>query len=203
MTFGHTQSVTVSRVGTVDRVVPGVVIWPSGPDVVTLWLPVDSDIAIADLLTLADGTMHYVPHGAEQYSSPLTGSAGTAIVAPRYPQMLDTITIERSTGHGAFDPATGGYAALAPTVLYTGVGRVDQPSPADREVQAGEAPTPLYAYVVSVPIQVADVRHQDRVLVTASPDPALVGLDLRVRFVDHGAQLAFRRLGCEEEGIPG
>lgn len=113
--------------------------------------------------------------------------------------MVDTCRLERpGTGEQAItDWSTLDTPDPAPTELYAGPCRV-KPNGGDRVVMAGDDPTTLLPFAVSVPPTVTDVRVDDVVVVLTSGDPALVGRRLRIRSVAVGTHLTARRLGCEE-----
>lgn len=111
--------------------------------------------------------------------------------------MLDTCTISRA-GAETFDDATGTYSDTESTV-YSGKCRL-KPSvlSADRVAQAAERQIALWPFSVSLPVDVTDVELDDVVTVTASQDPSLVGVRLRIRSVARGTYLTARRVDCEE-----
>lgn len=112
--------------------------------------------------------------------------------------MTDTCTVARITGQ-VLDPGTG---QLTPTTaqVYSGKCRVKAPrgTTAVGETQAGETVVAAVSPVVSLPVTVTAVTEGDRVTVTASNDPDLVGIVLLVKSVQHGTHITARRLLCEE-----
>jgi hypothetical protein len=64
--------------------------------------------------------------------------------------------------------------------------------------RGGGAQVFAFDYLVSVPFAVTDVQEGHRVTVTASPDPALVGVTVEVQKVDRGEHITARRLSCNE-----
>ena len=115
--------------------------------------------------------------------------------------MVDTCTITRASGPPTFDAVTGVYTDPTPTTVYTGKCRVRTRSLGflrNREVEAGERETVIWPYMVMVPVTDADVQVLDKVTVTASQDPALVGVTLRVRTAQLATNATARKLDCEE-----
>ncbi len=55
-----------------------------------------------------------------------------------------------------------------------------------------------FDYLVSIPFAEADVQEGHRVTISASPDPALVGVVVEVQKVDRGEHITARRLFCRE-----
>jgi hypothetical protein len=114
--------------------------------------------------------------------------------------MVDACTITRVSGAPVFDSATGTYTDPAPTTVYTGECRVRTRGKflRDKTVQAGEADTYIWPYIVSVPVSVTTVNLLDIVTVTASRDPALVGAVMRVQIESLSTNGTARKLDCEE-----
>lgn len=112
--------------------------------------------------------------------------------------MVDTCTITAPAAGEVYDPGTDSYVTPAGAVRYTGPCRVKPRDNADRVVDAAGQSVSLWPYVVSVPLLATEeVQLDDVVTITASADPAAVGLRLRVRDVPRGALLTARRLACE------
>jgi len=100
--------------------------------------------------------------------------------------MLDTVVIERRTGH-TFNPATGEYADTWATV-YAGVADV-KPQRMPREYEASQTSTAVDRYDVALPHATASVvKLEDRITITASGDPRLPGRPLYVTAVGLGAR---------------
>ena len=115
--------------------------------------------------------------------------------------MRDTCMITRIDPDGTpvFNSDTGLYVDPLPLTVYTGKCRVKGNARFDHVVQAGGQPVTLYRFAVSVPVGSITFKVDDIVHVTASAlDPAMVGLNLRVRQPEFGSQITARRLGCEE-----
>lgn len=113
--------------------------------------------------------------------------------------MPDVCTVTRP-GTPVFNSADGSYTAPATTV-YTGVCRVRTRSLGflrDRVAEEGDAQMVVWPYMVAVPASVTDVRVYDVVTITASNDPALVGVTMRVRIAGLGTNVTARKLDCEE-----
>ena len=110
--------------------------------------------------------------------------------------MQDTCTISRPGTTRTFNPATNSYSTT-PTVVYSGRCRVKPQPTTDTVSNVGEQAISRWPYTVSVPTA-ALPQLDDQVLITASDDPALANLKLRVRTVVKGTNVTARRLGCEE-----
>jgi hypothetical protein len=113
--------------------------------------------------------------------------------------MVDECVIERpGVGKGPLDRATGKHTPPPRTLIYgPGPCEVKRPG-AVRRVSAGDRLSSLEGVVVKVPVEVTGVDVGDRVTLTRSRDPALVGRELTVDS-DPGATYAVtRRLQCTE-----
>ena len=94
---------------------------------------------------------------------------------------------------------TTGAITDTPTTVYTGKCRFKaQQSTTPRDVGADKAAVPEVLPIVSVPVSVTAIREGDRVTITASNDPGLVGKVLIVRTVLGGTYITARRLLCGE-----
>jgi hypothetical protein len=113
--------------------------------------------------------------------------------------MIDACRIERRDGtEPTLDHATARIVRTGPNTLYTGVCRIKPSARLDRVVEAGETPITHRRYTVSVPITVQNVTTDDWIVITTCQlDPALVGVELRIRSFDQGSFITARRLECE------
>lgn len=112
--------------------------------------------------------------------------------------MTSTCTIRTKPTGTTMDPVTGAVVATPGALVYSGPCRV---RPAGREAQttqAGGAEMFAFDYLVSVPFSVTAVAEGQRLTVTSSPDPALVGVEVEVQKVDRGEHITARRLSCSE-----
>lgn len=112
--------------------------------------------------------------------------------------MTSACTVSARSTSTTTNPDTGEVVPVAGTQRYVGKCRV---RPAGRD--ASEFTTPgdqpfRFDYVISVPFSVASVVEGDRLAITASPDPALVGVEVEVQKVDRGEHITARRLACQE-----
>lgn len=97
-----------------------------------------------------------------------------------------------------FDPTTGQYSDPGVITVYSGKCRVSaHKTRFDRVVEAGDEPVSLVRLFVDVPVQDIAYEVDDVAHITASLDPAMVGLHLRIRQPEFGSQITARRLGCE------
>lgn len=113
----------------------------------------------------------------------------------------ETITLYRPGGDG-FDWGSGTDTPVPPLVIYTGPARV-KPSAQSRgeEVNAGENPTTLREYTVSVPWATAVDNLPavgDLIDVTASPDARMVGLRLWATGIQYSSTATVWRITGED-----
>jgi hypothetical protein len=115
--------------------------------------------------------------------------------------MTSTCTIrEEPTGRPVTDPDTGEVTTPPGALVYSGPCRV-KPGTATAQradIQIGGVEFRSFDYRVDVPFHVTGVRMRQRVTIDASPDPALVGIEVEVRHVDRGEHITARRLSCTE-----
>lgn len=112
--------------------------------------------------------------------------------------MTDIVTITRA-GSTTFDPNTGRNTPGAATTLYAGPADVKPMAMAAAQQEAADREVTLRSYDVKLPFTVsADIRLDDTVTVSASPDPTLAGLVLVVTDVQHGARRTARHLIAED-----
>lgn len=112
--------------------------------------------------------------------------------------MSSSCTITRPGGEPVWDDATGTYTDPEPVVTYSGKCRIRPAATWGREASAGEADVLLSAFRIQLPFTATGVDTGQKVTVDSSPDPALVGRALIVRFVpDMGDHITARRLTCE------
>lgn len=109
-------------------------------------------------------------------------------------QMTDRCVIERT---GAVQTGADGTDTTPITEVYEGVCRV-KPAGTAAVIPSGTAPAETWQYKVSIPYGEAAVHSYDRVTVTDSEDPTLVGLRLQVRNIDRGTSVTARRMWCTE-----
>lgn len=113
--------------------------------------------------------------------------------------MTSTCTIRaRSTGSST-DSDTGAVTDTPGATVYSGPCRVRPvTSRASGDTEAGGVEVFTFDYLVSIPFAETDVAEGHRVTITASPDPALVGVEVEVQKVDRGDSITARRLSCNE-----
>lgn len=112
--------------------------------------------------------------------------------------MFDTVEVRRGGGEPITDPNTG-VVTYPSTLIYSGKARVHpETSVTGMEQNAGESRELLSAVKVEAPLSVL-AKTNDTVKVTASDDPALVNVQLRVVSVDYGGQLSARHIHCRFE----
>lgn len=102
-------------------------------------------------------------------------------------------------GEPLTDPETGEVTATDGDPIYDGICRVRPVSSrGGGQVDAGGAVLYTFDYLVSVPFAVTGITEGDRVSVTSSLDPDLIGVDIEVRRVNRGETISARRLDCAE-----
>lgn len=104
-----------------------------------------------------------------------------------------------ATGKGAFNAASGTYAAAAPTELGTSTCRVQPGSRSAAGVTdvAGQETT-LADYQVTVPVSAPTLAVDDLVRIVMSPDPDMVGRTFRITDVSYADFQAERHLTCQD-----
>lgn len=110
--------------------------------------------------------------------------------------MTSTCTVF-TPGEPITDPATGEVTEAQETVWF-GPCRV---RPADTQASAmavGGEEVFIFDYLVSIPFAVDSVIEGQRLTVTESRDPALVGITVEIRKVARGDDITARRLACTE-----
>lgn len=112
--------------------------------------------------------------------------------------MTSACTIAPPGTEPTTDPNTGEVVFPAGVAVYTGPCRVRPMSAQSHATEVAGAEVFSFDYLVSVPFAVVGVQEGHRVTVTASPDPALVGVALEVQKVDRGDNITARRLLCNE-----
>jgi hypothetical protein len=114
-------------------------------------------------------------------------------------EMTSACTIAPRGTTPTTDPDTGEVTFPAGVAVYSGKCRVRPvTSRSGAALEIGGAQVFAFDYLVSVPFAVTDVQEGHRVTVTASPDPALVGVTVEVQKVDRGEHITARRLSCNE-----
>jgi hypothetical protein len=104
----------------------------------------------------------------------------------------------KSTGQTT-DSTTGEVTDIPGAVVYSGACRVRPvTSRGGGTLEIGGAEMFTFDYLISVPFSVTGVQEGHLVTVTASPDPALIGVTVEVQKVDRGESITARRLSCNE-----
>ena len=113
-------------------------------------------------------------------------------------QMTSTCRIF-TVGDPVTDPSTGEVTRAEIDPVVTKCRVRPRGSRGSTGSEAGGAEVIATGYIVSVPFALTPppVNFQ-RLVVTASPDPSLVGLSLQIREVARGDAISARRLMCQE-----
>lgn len=110
--------------------------------------------------------------------------------------MTDAGVVTRGGAEPTTNPTTGA-VTWGSTTVYEGIARIRPQSISEAQAQfAGEAADLLDEYLVAVPMSATGVRVNDTFTATASADPSLVGLPMRVVGVVRGTAVTARRLRC-------
>jgi hypothetical protein len=109
--------------------------------------------------------------------------------------MTDACRIERT---GPVQTSEDGQDTKPVTLLYEGKCRV-KPAGTAAVMPSPTAPAQTWQYKLSIPYAAgAGIHANDRVTITASDDPTLVGVRLQVRNADRGTHITARRFWCTE-----
>jgi hypothetical protein len=95
------------------------------------------------------------------------------------------------------DPNTG-EVTTSQTTVWAGACRVRPAGTQANQIVVGGAQAFAFDYLVSIPFAVTAVFEGIRGTVTASPDPALVGITVEVQKVARGDAITARRLACTQ-----
>lgn len=112
--------------------------------------------------------------------------------------MIDEGTIKRpGTGTGTLDPVTGDWTPAAGTTIYTGRCRVRRPDAQQQQVVFGDISTTISRFVVNLPSNAPLVAVGDVFTLTATDDPEILNVAMRVVSVVAKSVLMYRQLGLE------
>lgn len=111
--------------------------------------------------------------------------------------MTSTCTVF-TPGGPVTDPNTGEVTATPGAPVYSGKCRVRPAGTQGSTLTVGGAEAYTFDYVISVPFSATAVTEGQRLTVTASPDPALVGITVKIEKTLRGEHLTARRLACTE-----
>lgn len=109
--------------------------------------------------------------------------------------MTDTCRIERT---GPVVTSEDGTDTTPTVLLYEGPCRI-KPAGTAAIIPSATAPAETWQNKLSIPYAAdVDIRSFDRVTITASGDPTLLGRRFEVRNVDRGTHITARRIWCTE-----
>lgn len=114
--------------------------------------------------------------------------------------LVDQGTIKRpGGGSGTLDPVTGDWTPAAATTIYTGDCRVRAASTMVREqlIVFGDISTTVTRHIVSLPHDAPLVNIGDVFSLTATNDPEILNVAMRVVAVVSKSILMYRQLGLE------
>jgi hypothetical protein len=112
--------------------------------------------------------------------------------------MTATCTVRDATGEPVTDAETGEVTPGVGATVYSGKCRVRPAGESGSTISVGGGEAFTFDYLVSIPFAAAGVTERHRVTIDASPDPALVGVELEVQRVARGDDITARRLACTE-----
>jgi hypothetical protein len=114
---------------------------------------------------------------------------------------VDSITIDRTTSIGVFNPATGNYDTPVTVNKYTGNALIRPISAADK--QYGQQLDTRNTYLVAVPHDTTDVALEDVVTVVAATlETVLDGDTLTITGIDYDTYNTHRVLTAELDVTP-
>lgn len=161
------------------------------------YLPPSTVITRNSRVTLADGRQPIVARIQNE-----TGGDGKThhIVVSLATAGSDTITISRQSFtegvvDGGWDATTGVVTEAVATAIWTGTGMV-RLSDNRQDVDVAGQSTVVESDTVLIPVHTPAIKVGDIVTVTATDDPMLIGLTLRVLAVSHGSDQLLRRIKC-------
>lgn len=189
--YPHGDQVTIERAG--DPV--GEVLGAFDPQELVLYLPDGTDVARADDVGLR-GATYRVGSAPEVWVNPWTGwRAGVVVrleVLAGATELPDTATLERP-GAPVWD-RDANTEVPGWTTIWTGPVLVETPTGASgTDAQAAEQRLSIQPMTVNAPLELVDVQPDDRLTVTTSSDPRLVGRPLQVTRVKAGSLATLRQ----------
>lgn len=114
----------------------------------------------------------------------------------------DTVQITRQSGEAVLDPVDGDNDYPAPTVIYTGPGRVRPRDSQEQDVTSGDLHQTLGSYTATLPHDADEIVVDDYLQVTASTDASMVGRAFHIRHVGWSSWQIDRRLALEDAEQP-
>lgn len=161
------------------------------------YLPPGTIISRDSRVTLADGSQPIVA----RIQNEIGGDGKTHhIVVSLATAGSDTLAISRQVFNegvvdGAWDATTGVVTEAVATAIWTGTGMV-RLSDNRQDVDVAGANTVIETDAVLIPVHTPAILVGDMVTVTATDDPMLIGLTLRVLAVSHGSDQLLRKIKC-------
>ena len=116
-------------------------------------------------------------------------------------RFVDSITIDRTTSRGSFNPTTGDYDTPVTVNQYTGNALIRPVSTSDRTF--GDQTDTRTGYMIHVPYDTTGIAVDDIVnVVTSVTDPELDGLALAIRAVEYDTYKTHLSLETELDITP-
>ena len=116
-------------------------------------------------------------------------------------RFVDSVTIDRTTSRGSFNPATGAYDTPVEANQYTGNALIRPMSTSDK--QYGQRLDTRGVYLVAVPYDTTGIQLEDTVTVVASTlEPDLDGTTLTIVDVENDSYNTHRTLTAELDITP-
>jgi hypothetical protein len=127
----------------------------------------------------------------------VSATATAALGRARAESLMTSTCTVFTPGAPITDPNTGEVTDSQTTVWF-GPCRVRPAGRQSNPQTIGGAEAFVFDYLVSLPFSATTVIEGHRLTVTASPDPALVGITVEIQKVDRGDNITARRLYCAE-----
>lgn len=110
----------------------------------------------------------------------------------------DEGTITRGVAGGTTNPVNGDWTPNPASVVYSGQCRVRRPSTAqEQEIVFGDVNVTVSRYVASLPHDAPLIAVNDTFTLTATEDPEILNVPMRVAIVVGKSVLMYRQLGLE------
>jgi hypothetical protein len=161
-----------------------------------LYGPYGADVAVGDVLGFR-GLTRRVSAPPELWQSPFTGwKAGAVFHMEDAPTSLpDLGSLLRPAGRGTLNETTGQYdSPTAPSTVWSGACLVEPAQSDGTNPEIGDQQVGVVPFVVTVPLEVTDIRVGDLFDVTSSRDGRLVARTLSVKAIRASSTALTREL---------
>lgn len=127
----------------------------------------------------------------------MTTALDMATARARAESLMSSTCTVFTPGEPVTDPVTG-QVTPSQTTVWFGACRIRPADASSSPLTVGGAEAFRFDYLVSIPFAVDEVLEHHHLTVTASPDPALVGVTVEIQKVFRGDNITARRLACTE-----